>query len=166
MPVVISGVNYDVHKGALFDGAVQALRLVHGRSLSENVEYCGFIAYEKSSQELVILSPERGDHSGCSSNKPGPTHILVASFHSQGATDVRKNSERPSYVDMTADTQDSTVGYVSTPKGGLWFVDPRSRRVYQLCIEGCMSGRERITARITRTIDAFRLKQLDKMGAK
>lgn len=160
-PLPIQGTEYSLSSGFLFEGAVVGLRSIQPASLSDNTEYCGYIAFEQSTNEVVRLDPVRGNVSNCAAPLPGPGYILVASYHSQGAPDRSKNSERPSYQDAIADTQDGVIGYVSTPQGNLWLVDPRTKLAYELCNDGCINRRNAIPSKVARVISFDELQDLD-----
>ncbi len=116
--------------------AVGALKELQPRSIEDDTEYCGWVLYENG--QLKVSKIRQGQKDRCRMVDPPPRAQIVASFHTHGGHDQRYYSEVPSLQDMLGDFADETYGFVGTPGGRVWLVDPYQKSVYQLCGEGCI----------------------------
>ena len=107
-------------------------------SFRENREYCGMIGRTPAG-ELIASPARRGRTNGCDARGFKDRSIKVlASYHTHGGYQANADSEVPSVSDMDMDMHDKVVGFVATPGGRLWIVDPKSRSVKQVCGIGCL----------------------------
>lgn len=113
------------------------LAALQRKSITRNREYCGYFGYNRENQ-LVSGPIKRGGQSGCRPIWPQNTVRLVASFHTHGAFDARIASELPSLEDVAADVADGNFGFVATPGGRMWLIDPRDSSVRLICDVGCL----------------------------
>lgn len=103
-------------------------------------EYCGMIGRNKRGK-LVVTHPSAGTAGSC---RPRNLSIFrgrvdeIASYHTHGSHDPRMDSEVPSFEDFRADKVEGVYGFVSTPGGRLWVIDPKGDQVRLVCGPGCM----------------------------
>ncbi len=106
-------------------------------SFEDEVEFCGYIARQPSG-ELRASPARRGTFDTCTYSEPGKDEELLASFHTHGSFTLEYDAEVPSVDDMLGDIEDGTIGYVSTPGGRLWRIDPDTEVAIQLCGLDCL----------------------------
>ncbi len=110
-------------------------------SIRENVEFCGYIGYDKAGK-LVATPPTRGNAGSCTPDKAGiddaGIKVRTASYHTHAAYDPGYSNEIPSVEDYDGDKSERINGYVATPAGRIWFLDPNHGKISQLCGEGCL----------------------------
>ncbi len=125
--------------------AIRALAEIQPTSIAEGVEYCGWIIEEN--QTIKSTKPFRGHVDYCDSEYPNGNVILLASFHTHGGHNPDYNSEVPSDTDMEADFQDDTYGFVGTPGGRVWLIDPFQQEAFMVCDESCIPQDQNYDAR-------------------
>jgi len=103
-------------------------------------EHCGMIGRNQQGN-LVTTKPRVGSAGSCQpkglSRLRGKVEEL-ASYHTHGAHDPRMDAEVPSLTDLRADEADGVIGFVSTPGGRLWVIEPEYDRVRLICGPGCL----------------------------
>lgn len=118
--------------------AKKQLASVQKGSFQGNREYCGMIG-RTAAGELIASPARRGRTNGCDARGFDDKSVKpVASYHTHGGYDPNADSEVPSISDMDMDMHDQVVGFVATPGGRLWIVDPNARMVKQVCGIGCL----------------------------
>jgi hypothetical protein len=118
--------------------AREALNELQTQSFARDQEFCAII-FENSDGTLGNNKVRDGSKASCNiAYFDGPGMAPRASMHTHGGHDRDYDSEVPSLIDLESDMDSGTVGYVSTPGGRLWKVEPERERVVQLCGEGCL----------------------------
>lgn len=122
----------------LIDAARTTLASIQNNSFIANREYCGMIG-RNTKGHIVITRPRKGRQDSC---LPRPFRTndvdVLASYHTHGSYDYDADAEVPSLDDFDADRAEGVFGFVSTPGGRFWLVDPERGRVRQLCGIGCL----------------------------
>lgn len=115
------------------------LEQYQSKSFTTRKEYCGYLA--ETAQGKLFLGPVRqGTNSQCSLKRP-ETGEVVATWHTHANARRHRTSdfvEIPSLQDLDSDVDLQTRGYVGTPGGRFWYVDPDERTVTQLCVPSCL----------------------------
>ena len=62
----------------------------------------------------------------------------LASFHTHGSHHLEADAEVPSSDDFLADEAEGVIGFVSTPGGRFWIIEPELNRVRQICGRDCL----------------------------
>lgn len=106
-------------------------------SISENVEYCGYVGFDDMG-DLAFSQPARGDEGSCGPEDPENLAVITASYHTHGGHSVDYFNEVPSGEDMEGDEEEGIDGYVATPGGRLWYIDSSDMVATQLCGIGCL----------------------------
>ena len=106
-------------------------------SISENVEYCGYVGFDASGA-LAFSQPTRGDEGSCGPEDPVNLDVITASYHTHGGHSHDYYNEVPSGEDMEGDEEEGIDGYVATPGGRLWYIDSSDMIASQLCGIGCV----------------------------
>lgn len=128
-------VRPSVDRAALDRYAGDLLNSIQAQSIAERREFCGYISRTRTGS-FTATSPKRGTFASCDLFAPGPN--VVASYHTHGAFGFEYDNEVPSDVDLLGDIQFNLIGYISTPGGRFWRVDPEARRASQVCGIGCL----------------------------
>ncbi len=129
---------------ALTELAIETLDRAQKQSIAEGVEFCGFLL-EKDGRQFA--SPKkRGDESGCTPSYPRYEFTILASYHTHGSHNPDYNSEVPSVDDFVADREDETYGFVGTPGGRVWLIDPFQDEIFEIC-KDCILQDENYDAR-------------------
>ncbi|MEM9969678.1 MAG: DUF4329 domain-containing protein [Pseudomonadota bacterium] len=105
-------------------------------SVSENVEFCGYVGFDGTGL-LRASTPVRGGADWCEPVWPEDLEV-TASYHTHAGYDPDSWSEIPSGDDMESDEAEGIDGYVSTPGGRLWYIDTEDMVTFQLCGIGCL----------------------------
>jgi len=122
----------------LINVARESLASIQKQSFKSKREYCGFIG-RTSAGELIVSPARRGRTNGCNGRGFDDRSItLVASYHTHGAFHEHADSEVPSTMDVDMDRHQNVFGFVATPGGRFWMIDPRSRTAQQICGMGCL----------------------------
>ncbi|MGB0496890.1 MAG: DUF4329 domain-containing protein [Rubricella sp.] len=122
---------------ALSELAREVLDIVNRRSIEENREFCAVILRSPTGD----YSPSRvvaGTEATCRPPDPPPGFRRVATMHTHGPFSLRYDAEVPSMQDLRSDFSNNTFGFIATPSGRLWLVDPRIRAARILCGPGCV----------------------------
>ena len=117
--------------------AKQALSALQGPSFAENHEYCGFIGITATGQ-IQAASPSRGQRDRCAAVYLPYTWWRIAHYHSHGGYDPQSQSEIPSALDIQSLQGAGIPGYLATPGGRFWEIDPERAQVRQLCTSACL----------------------------
>ena len=111
---------------------------IQPESIAQDREYCGLIGIDAAGA-LIATEPRRGRVSSCLPPNPNAVgFVVVASYHTHGASSLEYLTEVPSFDDMRTDIEDDTDGYVATPGGRMWYVDARNRVARQICGLNCL----------------------------
>lgn len=119
--------------------AVAFLDDLQPRSIGENREYCGYFGYDASGR-FIASPPVRGGADYCDLDIDAQPFDVVASYHTHAAFDTVAENEVPSDADLLSDIGDGVFGFVATPGGRIWMLDPRARDARQICGIGCVSS--------------------------
>ena len=135
-----SHVSADDHHwdGLTFDQldavAETALHRAQALSLDNNLEYCGYIAFN-GNDKLQYTAPIPGDIESCTPPEVPGNWELIASYHTHGAldpNDPEQNFELPSGGDLEGDSEEGVDGYLATPGGRFWFIDTVEEVVFMI----------------------------------
>jgi len=147
MPALVTGsvcaiLNVSAHAGPLLSDpvhevAIEALEKIQAASIRDNLEYCGYIGYQKDGT-LVATPAKRGDKKGCRLSWKPRSMDIVATYHTHGAHTRTTDSEVPSVQDLKNDFKQRFNGYIATPGGRIWFNDYTNRSARLLCDIGCI----------------------------
>lgn len=108
------------------------------RSFAERIEYCGMI-FEQADGSLGSTNVIAGHEAECDITYfDMPGMLPVASYHTHGEFNKNYDSEVPSLIDLNSEIESGMLGFVATPGGRLWRVDPNDRAVVQVCGAGCL----------------------------
>lgn len=110
---------------------VQPLSFVAG------VEHCGYVGRDRATGRLRATPPARGTRDACTSPWPEGMEVL-ATYHTHGPFDPAYHGELPSEGDIRSDEALGVEGWIATPGGRLWHVDPSRMQVVQACGVGCL----------------------------
>ena len=116
--------------------AKSLLNSIQTRSITEQVEYCGYILLAPNGG-FTATTPNRGNYDSCENYYDGDAEI-VASYHTHGSFGADYDNEVPSTTDMEGDLSMGVDGYVSTPGGRFWLIDHETRTANLLCGRGCL----------------------------
>lgn len=116
--------------------AIQALSTVQQRSYTEKVEYCGWVI--EKDEEIRATEIIRGNFDSCELPQPPKGSVILASFHTHGNHTPDYSSEFPSVIDVQGDFETDVFGFVATPGGRVWVVDPFEETISQACGPGCV----------------------------
>ncbi|MEM7295463.1 MAG: DUF4329 domain-containing protein [Pseudomonadota bacterium] len=117
--------------------AKSVLSQLQVRSIRENREYCGYLAYDFGDR-LIATPATRGTADSCLWEGDEDGLVLVISYHTHAAYDPEYGSEWPSVTDMEGDEDEGVDGFVSTPGGRLWYIDTEAMETWQVCGIGCL----------------------------
>jgi hypothetical protein len=112
---------------------------IQNTSFVKNREFCGLIG-RNGQGNLVITRPRQGSQDGC---RPKSFFIfsdveVLASYHTHGAYIADETVEVPSTYDLDADADEGIYGFVATPGGRFWIIEPEKDQVRMLCGMGCL----------------------------
>lgn len=119
--------------------ALQVLDALQPRSIAENREYCGVI-HRASGGKLFVGAISSGEEATCACNSNQRTSMVVASFHTHGPHSSSYDAEVPSITDLESDFALGSYGYVATPAGRVWLIDPYQQHATLLCGRGCVTA--------------------------
>lgn len=124
---------------ALVTAAKAILDSVQANSFAANREYCGLLGFNQAGQ-IVATRPRKGRRDSCIPRDFFDAEIEpIASYHTHGAYDPEADAEVPSLGDLDADTEEGLeYGFMSSPGGRFWVIDPARAEVRQICGVGCM----------------------------
>lgn len=105
-------------------------------SIAENREICGFVGLDQFGQ-LRRTPISWGREASCFLPETGKLEI-VASFHTHSTYSPNYDSEVPSWQDYRSDRDRDIHGYVATPGGRFWKVDPVAGHARQICGIACL----------------------------
>jgi len=122
----------------LIEAARVTLAKTQTDSFIYNREYCGLIGRNAAGQ-LVATRPRQGWKSSCRPRSFFSADIeALASYHTHGAQVPGETVETPSTYDLQADAEEGILGFVATPGGRFWVIEPEKGRVRMLCGAGCL----------------------------
>lgn len=137
LSIVIAG-PVSAQDADLIDAARTTLAGIQNNSFIADREYCGMIG-RNSAGNLVITRPRKGRRDSC---LPRPFRTndvdVLASYHTHGSYDFDADAEVPSVDDFDADREEGVMGFVATPGGRFWMIDPERGTIRQLCGIGCL----------------------------
>ncbi len=123
----------------VIEAARVTLAGIQNSSFDKNREFCGLIG-RNAQGNLVVTRPRQGSADGCrprSFRMFSNTEVL-ASYHTHGAHIPGETVEVPSTYDLHADAEEGIFGFVSTPGGRFWIIEPERDQVRLLCGMGCL----------------------------
>lgn len=109
---------------------------LQAQSFAERREWCGYF-YLDASGTIAASPPIRGTLASCS--QPAPPSIAFASYHTHGAFDLGYDNEVPSPEDLMSDFRFNLQGYVATPGGRVWRIDPVLQTAVLVCGPSCVA---------------------------
>lgn len=118
--------------------AISTLDSLQTVSFNERREYCGWIVDDGTNIFATKAVP--GDESSCVIDDPKDSHVILASYHTHGQHNPEYWSEAPSPDDIESDFDLEVYGFVSTPGGRVWVIDPYQEEIFQVCGEGCVTS--------------------------
>jgi hypothetical protein len=116
--------------------AIQFLDTLQAPSFAQRREFCGYFVVD-SAGRISATPPVPGTLASCTQPGPGPN--VFASYHTHGAYDPGYDNEVPSPEDLMGDFSFGIDGYVSTPGGRIWRVEPDVQAALLICGPGCVS---------------------------
>ena len=125
--------------------ARRTLNNLQARSFAENREFCGYIGRHRTTGRLVATKATPGTTASCAAPLPDDSIRLLASYHTHGAYLREYENELPSVTDVRATVLLQVDGYVSTPGGRFWHIDPVTKTARQICGLGCLRRDTRYT---------------------
>ena len=130
-----SGVSTDTGRWpGQHDAAWNALNDINPTSVSENVEYGGWV-YLNADATYSFLDPVRGTVNAVNIGSPDqvPTGTVAkASYHTHGGDDPRFDTENFSPTDLITDNLWKVDGYLATPSGAFKYHNYITGEVLQL----------------------------------
>lgn len=121
----------DIFAAALFDE-------IQVKSITENVEYCGYLGFDADG-ELAATDEKRGEMDSCLPDDPPPGFEVLASYHTHGAYTIDADTEVPSLDDLQGDIEEDIDGYIATPGGRIWLNLAEEQISILLCGPGCVT---------------------------
>ncbi len=118
--------------------AIEVLDSLQAISFKEQREYCGWIVDDGT--DIFATKAVPGDESSCTVDYPEDSIVLLASYHTHGQHNPDYWSEAPSNDDIESDFDEEIYGFVSTPAGRIWVIDPYQEMLFQICGEGCVTA--------------------------
>jgi hypothetical protein len=110
---------------------------LQAQSIRGNREFCGLIWRDRAGR-LVAGEPVRGRRARCRYPDAPRDAMEIYTYHTHGAFLKQFDNEVPSVLDVLAEMQTQTIGYVSTPGGRLWVVDGRAGTARLICGPKCL----------------------------
>lgn len=130
-----TGVSTDTGSwSVLQDAAWNALNDINPTSVSENVEYGGWL-YLNTDATYSFLGPVRGTVNAVNIGSPDQVPagtVAKASYHTHGGDDPRFNSETFSPTDLITDNLWKVDGYLATPSGAFKYHNHLTGEVLRL----------------------------------
>lgn len=117
--------------------AVNALNSLQAQSFRDKREYCGWVLDDGNA--LSVSKIATGTIDSCDLPETPAGYAAVASFHTHGNHNPDYYSEVPSSDDVEGDFMEETFGFVGTPGGRVWLIDPYQEEIFLLCGEGCIA---------------------------
>lgn len=166
--VILSSPAY-AQSNDLIDAAKTTLADIQNNSFAANREYCGMIGRNEAGQ-LVITRPRKGRRDSCLPRPFRTNDIKVlASYHTHGSYDFDADAEVPSVDDFDADRDEGVLGFVATPGGRFWMLDPERGTIRQICGIGCLPKdpdfEQGVAGRIPKTFTRAQLVQREENGS-
>ncbi len=122
--------------GAIEIAAIEALANIQQQSIEDQVEYCGYIVIQND--KISATDVTKGGEDYCEMDAPPEDAEIVASFHTHGNHNPEYNSEVPSDADVEGDEEEGIYGFVGTPGGRVWLIDPFQDGIFSICDEACI----------------------------
>lgn len=123
---------------ALISAAKRTLEMAQPPSFSSKREHCGLIG-QLPGARFAATRPKRGGADSCRPREFRRDVQVMASYHTHGSYDPEADSEVPSSTDVIADMEEGVFGFVATPGGRMWMIDPVSGIAQMICGLGCLS---------------------------
>lgn len=121
----------------LFGAAINVLNHANRLSIEKKVEYCGYL-FQDLAGNVFTSQPIKGLLLSCSADHLNKNLNVVASWHTHGSYNSAIDSETPSSYDLIDDLVHNQLGFVSTPSGRVWFLNPFTGKATVLCGAGCV----------------------------
>lgn len=122
----------------LIAAARSTLTSIQDNSFDADREYCGMLGRNPQGN-IVATRPRKGREDSCQPRSFYSDDIeTLASFHTHGSHHLEADAEVPSSDDFRADEAEGVIGFVSTPGGRFWIIEPELNRVRQICGRDCL----------------------------
>ncbi|MEM6594266.1 MAG: DUF4329 domain-containing protein [Pseudomonadota bacterium] len=122
----------------LIEAARDTLAGIQENSFAADREYCGMLG-RNAQGNIVVTRPRKGREDSCMPNSFYSESVdTLASFHTHGSHHLQADAEVPSSDDFLADEEEGVIGFVSTPGGRFWIIEPELNQVRQICGPGCL----------------------------
>ena len=122
---------------ALITAAKRTLEIAQALSFETGSEHCGLLG-QITGARYVATKPRRGLANSCRPKDFSGNVDVIASYHTHGSFDPDAFAEVPSSRDVEADIAEGVFGFVSTPGGRLWLIDPLKATATLLCGIRCL----------------------------
>ncbi len=122
----------------LIAAAKVTLAGIQNNSFITNREYCGYLGRNPAGN-IVATRPRAGWRNSCRPPDFRNREIeVLASYHTHGRHDAGYDAEVPSEADYLSDATEGVFGFVATPGGRMWIVEPRKGQVRLVCDADCL----------------------------
>lgn len=133
--------------------ALKTLNQLQKPSIVQNRELCG--VFMRGPAGVIQTSHiVTGLEATCAPPRDMLGTTTLATFHTHGPHSDLYDAEVPSLQDFQGDIQAGTYGYISTPGGRVWFIDPHRRVAKLLCGVGCVYADPSYDPKDTRQVSA------------
>ena len=122
---------------ALISAAKRTLEIAQKPSFETGVEHCGLLG-QITGARYVASKPKRGRKNSCQPKNFSGDVEVFASYHTHGSYSTNADAEVPSSSDVEADMVEGVFGFVATPGGRMWMINPVSGVATMLCDLGCL----------------------------
>lgn len=124
--------------------AIGVLDDLQSQSFEQGREYCGYVLWQEGA--LAISTIVAGAEDSCDLPVLSDKELPIASLHTHGNYDPDYDSELPSLHDVMGDSDEETIGFVGTPGGRVWLIDPALDEIIQICGVNCITRDPNYTA--------------------
>lgn len=122
---------------ALISAAKRTLEIAQNPSFETGAEHCGLLG-QIAGARYIATKPRRGFANSCKPKDFSGDVDVIASYHTHGSYNPDAFAEVPSSNDVEADIAEGVFGFVSTPGGRLWMINPLTGTSTMLCDIGCL----------------------------
>jgi hypothetical protein len=122
---------------ALISAAKRTLEIAQQPSFDVGREHCGLLG-QITGARYVATKPKRGWKNSCLPKDFSGNVDVQASYHTHGSYSPHAEAELPSSNDVEADMTEGVFGFIATPGGRMWMVDPNTGIATLLCGLGCL----------------------------
>ncbi len=122
---------------ALISAAKRTLEIAQKPSFETGREHCGLLG-QITGARYVASKPRKGWKNSCRPKEFSGNVIVFASYHTHGSYSPNAEAELPSVGDVEADMAEGVFGFIATPGGRMWMIDPLLGTATMLCGVGCL----------------------------